>query len=77
MAAVLVVVAFIAFWWIATHGKGGVPGRIIAWGAAIIVVWVLVAMKNPSAATDVARGAASGTSAAITGLGHFLSDVFG
>jgi hypothetical protein len=76
VAAVVVVVAFIAFWWIVTHGKGTVPGRIVAWGTAILVIWVLVAMKNPPAAGDVASGVASGTSAAITGLGHFISDVF-
>jgi hypothetical protein len=76
VAAVVVVVSFIAFWWIATHGKGGVPGRIIAWGTVILVTWVLVAVTNPAAAGDVATGAASGTSAAVTGLGHFIADVF-
>lgn len=77
MAAVVVVVSFIGFWWVATHGKGGVPGRVIAWGAVILVTWLLVALKNPAAAGDVASGTASGTSAAVTGLGHFLTDVFG
>jgi hypothetical protein len=69
------VVSFIGFWWVATHGKGGVPGRVIAWGALVIVTWVLVAITNPPAAGDVASGAASGASAAVTGLGHFLADV--
>ena len=76
-AAVSVVVAFIGFWWIVTHGKGTIPGRLAAWGSAIVVIWLFVAVTNPPAAGDVASAAASGTSTAIAGLGHFLADVFG
>lgn len=76
MAAVLVVLAFIVFWRYTVKGKGAPAARLASLLAAVITVWVLVSFKNPSAATDVAKGAASGTSAAISGIGDFLTAVF-
>lgn len=77
MAAVLAPLSLIALWWVATHGKGTAPGRLVAWGSAAVVLWLLVAMKNPSAADGVASEFASGMSRFITGLGHFIGDVMG
>ena len=71
--AVLSVLIVIGLWWLATHGKGTAPGRLVAWLSAIIIVWVLVSLKNPTAAGNVASGFASGINQALTGIGHFLS----
>ena len=77
VAAILAPLSVIAIWWISTHGKGAAALRLVAWGSAIIVVLVLVSFKDPSAAGAVVTGWFSGISAAISGLGHFLTDVFG
>ena len=77
MAVVLAPLAVIALWWVSTHGKGTAPGRLVAWLAAVIVILVLVAVKNPHAAGDVVTGWFDGISGFITGLGRFLTDVFG
>jgi hypothetical protein len=71
--AVLSVLVVIGIWWLATHGKGTAPGRLVAWLAAIIVVWLMVSLKNPTVAGGTASGFASGINQAITGIGHFLS----
>jgi hypothetical protein len=73
---VLAVLAVIGLWWVSTHGKGTAPGRLVAWLAAVIVLLVLVAVNNPHAAGDVVTGWFTGISGFITGLGHFLGDVF-
>jgi hypothetical protein len=75
--AVTVVMAVIGLWWIATHGKGTAPGRLVAWGVMLIVVWVVMAVNNPSDATTVAGATARGVMTAASGLGAFLHAVFG
>lgn len=77
VAVVLAPLSVIAIWWVATHGKGAAALRLVAWLSAIIVVLVLVSFKNPAAAGDVVTGWFSGISGFITGLGHFLTAVFG
>jgi hypothetical protein len=77
VAAVLAPLSVIAIWWISTHGKGAAALRLVAWGSAVVVVLVLVSFKNPAAAGAVVTGWFSGISGFITGLGHFLTDVFG
>ena len=77
MAAVLAPVSVIALWWLATHGKGLVAARLVAWLAAVIVLLVLVAVKNPHAAGALVTGWFDGISGFISGLGRFLTDVFG
>ena len=75
MAAVLAPLSVIAIWWVSTHGKGAAALRLVAWLAAIIVVLVLVAMKDPAAAGALVTGWFTGISEAVTGLGRFLGDV--
>ena len=77
VAAVLAPLSVVAIWWISTHGKGAVALRLVAWLAAVIVLLVLVAVKNPHAAGEVVTGWFAGISGFITGLGRFLTDVFG
>jgi hypothetical protein len=73
VAAVVSVLFVVAIWWVATHGKGTAPGRLVAWLSAIIVVWVLLAIKDPSVAGGAPSAFASGIGQAATGLGDFLS----
>jgi hypothetical protein len=75
VAAVLAPLSVIALWWLATHGKGLVVARLAVWLAAVIVVLVLVAMRNPAAAGAVVSGWFTGISGFITGFGRFLGDV--
>ena len=77
MAAVLAPLSVIGLWWVSTHGKGTAPGRLVAWLVAAIVVLVLVAVKDPHAAGAVVSGWFTGISGFISGLGHFLTDLFG
>jgi hypothetical protein len=73
--AVLVVFGVIVLWWLATHGKGTAPGRLVAWLVAIAVLWVVVAVKNPSAASSLASGMATGASQAASGIGAFFGSL--
>lgn len=75
--AVVVVLVFILLARFTLKGKGAPAARLAAALAVIIALWLFVAVQNPPAAGDVASAAASGTSTAITGLGHFIADVFG
>jgi hypothetical protein len=65
-------VSVIAIWWVATHGKGTAPGRLVAWLLAVIIGWVMVAITDPSAAGKVAGFTASGAAGLIAGIGHFI-----
>jgi hypothetical protein len=75
-AAVGVVIAFFALARFTLKGKGAPAARLASLLAVLITLWLFVAVKNPPAAGDVATAAASGTSTAISGLGHFIADVF-
>lgn len=77
VAAILAPLSVIALWWVSTHGKGAAALRLAAWGSAVIVVLVLVSFKDPAAAGALVTGWFTGISEAVTGLGHFLGDVFG
>lgn len=77
MAAVLAPLSVIAIWYISTHGKGAAALRLAAWGAAVVVVLVLVSFKDPAAAGAVVSGWFRGISQAASGLAHFLGDLFG
>lgn len=69
---VLSVLIVVAVWWLATHGKGSVSARLGAWLALIIVVWVLLAVKDPAAADGMPGAFASGIGQAVSALGRFL-----
>ena len=75
-AGTFVIVAFIALWYLATHGKGTAPGRLVAWLVAIIVIWIMVSLKNPAAADRLVDFVKTGLSAAFTGIGDFLGALF-
>jgi hypothetical protein len=75
-AAVGVVIVFFAIARFTLKGKGNPAARLASLLAVLIALWLFVAVSNPPAAGDVASAAASGTSTAITGLGHFIADVF-
>ncbi len=75
--AVGAVIAFILLARFTLKGKGNPAARLASALAVIIALWLFVAAKDPAAGTDVARAAASGASAAVTGLGDFLGAVFG
>ncbi len=75
-AAVGVVLVFFLLCRFTLKGKGNPAARLASLLAVLITLWLFVAVTNPLAAGDVASGVASGTSAAITGLGHFIADVF-
>ena len=75
-AAVGVVLVFFALARFTLKGKGAPAARLASLLAVLIALWLFVAVTNPAAAGDVASAAAAGTSSAVTGLGHFLGDVF-
>lgn len=75
-AAVGVVLVFFALARFTLKGKGNPAARLASLLAVLITLWLFVAVNNPPAAGHVATAAASGTSTAITGLGHFIADVF-
>lgn len=75
--AVIVVVAFILIARFTLKGKGNPAARLASLLSVLIALWLFVAVTNSAAAGDVASAIASGASAAIRGLGHFLTDVFG
>jgi hypothetical protein len=64
-AAVAVVIAVIAVWWLATHGKGTASARLIAWILLPVVFWLLVAVASPAEAGRIASGTASGVAVAV------------
>ena len=70
--AVLAVLSVIALWRVAVKGKGGAALRLVAWGSAIIVVWLMIGFKNPAEAGSLAEDFASGISQAASGLATFL-----
>ena len=72
MAAVLAVLGVIALWRVSVKGKGGAALRLVAWGSAIIVVWVLIGFKNPAVAGSLATDFVTGISTAASGLASFL-----
>jgi hypothetical protein len=74
--AVGVVIVFVLLARFTLKGKGAPAARLASLLAVIITLWLFVAVTNPPAAGDVASAAASWTSAAITGLGRFIADVF-
>ena len=76
VAAVLAPLSVVAIWYLAVHGKGAAALRLVAWLSAVIVVLVLVSFKDPAAAGAVVTGWFSGISTAVTGLAHFIGDVF-
>lgn len=71
--AVAVVLAVIAIWWLATHGKGGAGFRLIAWVLLPLMLWLLVAVHDPGQAGRIASGAASGVAAALSGFSQLVS----
>lgn len=74
--AVVVVLVFVLLARFTLKGKGNPAARLASLLAVLIALWLFVAVTNPLAAGEVASATASGTSTAITGLGHFIADVF-
>ena len=70
--AIRAVFAVIVVWRYAVKGKGNGAARLAALLSAIIVVWLLLAIKDPSVADSMPGAFASGIGEAVTGLGHFL-----
>ena len=70
---VLAVLSVIVLWFLSSHGKGTAPGRLVAWGSMIAVVWVLLAVKDPGVAGGMPSAFASGIGEAATGIGKFIS----
>jgi hypothetical protein len=75
LVAVVAVVAVVGLWWLSSHGKGTAPGRLVAWGSMVIVVWVLVGFKDPHTAGVMAEDFVSGISRAASGFASFLHTV--
>lgn len=71
--AVLVVLGVIAVWYLATHGKGEIKLRLIAWLLLPLIVWLLVAAQSPAEAGRIAAGTASGVSVVILTVGRVIS----
>ena len=71
--AVVAVVAVAGLWWLSSHGKGAAPGRLVAWGSMVVVVWVLVGFKDPHEAGVMAEGFVTGISQAASGFAAFLA----
>ncbi len=69
--------AIIGLWWVATHGKGTAPGRLVAWGVMLVVVWGFIAASNASTATTIAGDGAHGLVTAIRGFTDFARDLLG
>jgi hypothetical protein len=73
--AVLVVLGIIAIWWLASHGKGEIKLRLLAWLLLPVIAWALVAAQNPAEGARIAGGAASGVSVAIGVVSRVVSGV--
>ena len=73
--AVAVVLAVIAIWWLATHGKGGAGFRLLAWVLLPVMVWLLLAVHDPAQAGRIASGAASGVATAVSGISQWVSGI--
>jgi hypothetical protein len=73
----VVAVAFIGLWGhvLKRNGKGTAPGRLVAVLLAAIVIWLFVAVNNPSAGAKAAAFTAGGTSELFSGIGHFVDDL--
>ena len=69
---VLAVMSVIVLWFLSSHGKGTAPGRLVAWGSMLVVVWVLLAIKAPGVADGIPGSFASGIGVAVTGFGAFI-----
>lgn len=72
MAAIASVLFIIAIWWLATHGKGLVVARLLAWLLAVVVVLVFVSFSNPALAGTAVSGFIKGLSQAASGIGQFF-----
>jgi hypothetical protein len=75
-ASVTVIMGLIALWYLSTHGKGTAPGRLVAWLLLLVVGWFFIAVQNPAAARSITNWSAEGAVGAVTGVSHFLADVF-
>ena len=75
-AAVIVVLLAILGGRFALKGKGLPAAKLGAYVLILVLVWVLVASQSVSTASQAAGSGASGVSAAIAGLVHFLNDLF-
>lgn len=75
-AAVVVVLVAIYIGRYAGRGKGNPSARLTAILSVIIVMWLLLAVGNASVATHLAGYGAGGISETVSGVAHFLNDVF-
>lgn len=73
--AVIVVLAVVTVWWLATHGKGEIKLRLLAWLLLPVIVWLLLAAHSPAEAGKVASSAASGVTTAIGALSRVVSGI--
>lgn len=75
MAAVLAVLLVIVIWYLATHGKGNVAARLVAWLLALLIGVVLLSFNDPHLAGVAASGFVGGISQAASGLTHFFGSL--
>lgn len=73
--AVAVVIVIIAIWYLSTHGKGGAGFRLIAWLLLPVILWMLLAVRDPAQAGRIASGAASGVAVAVSGISRWVSGI--
>jgi hypothetical protein len=67
----------IGLWWVTSHGKGTAPGRLVAWGVMLVVVWGFIDASNVTTATAISGDAAHGIVTAGRGFTAFARDVLG
>lgn len=69
MISVLVI---IGIWYLATHGKGNVAARLVAWLLALIIGVVVLAFSDPRLAASAVTGFASGITQAASSVAKFF-----
>jgi hypothetical protein len=69
---VLSVLVVIGIWYLATHGKGIVAARLVAWLLLPIVALVLIGFNDPGLTGGILANFARGIHQAADGFASFL-----
>lgn len=71
---VIVAIVFVAVWAHALYraGKGSVPGRLLAVVIAGFMLWVLLAVTDSAAASQLASGTAAGIATDLHAIGALI-----
>ena len=70
--AVISLGSLIAVWYLATHGKGIVVARLVAWLLLPVVAWIVIAVTDTSVAVSLASSYGTGWEQAVTGVVKFF-----